>query len=283
MTLRETQRNNVEFDPITIERIDRAVRDWFDKTVDARCITTASDSHKIPVIFSTGERYALRRKGIRDKNGLLILPLISIRRTAFDNDPSMQALGVQVPELTISRRIAPKTNNIQNNIQRLSSAGIPIYGPGPGAVYEFASVPFPTRHVITYELVIQASFTRQMNSVLEKLFFEMDQRNSFIAPFENDGRKTSRGDVEGTTPKIKGGYIVGFFDSSVADGSNTDEFTDQERIIRYSTQLRVPAGLIPEVDGEKPTVKFSKSAYAIGFKENIISSEQFYKLFPEEK
>lgn len=283
MTLRDDQRKEIEFEPITIETIDRAVKEWFDKTVDAHCMTPTKESSKVPVIFSTGERYALRKKGIRDKNGMLILPLISVRRTSFDNDPNMQSLGVQVPELVISRRIAPKSNTISNNIQRISSAGIPIYGPGPGAVYEFASIPFPTRHIITYELTIQASYTRQMNVILEKLFFEMDQRNSFVAPFENEFRHTSRNDQHDEAQKIKGGYVVGFFDSAVSDGSNTDEFTDAERIIRYSTQFVVPAALIPEVDGEKPVIKFQKSAYSIGFKERVITQSEFFKLFPEDK
>jgi hypothetical protein len=278
----DSARQEVEFEPITIETVDRAVRDWFDRTVDAAVETAASDRAKVQVLFSSGERYAIRRKGIRDQNGVLILPLISVRRTGMDADPTMQALGTQTGNLTISRRIDPKTNQLKNNIQRVTSAGIPIYGPGPGAVYEVASIPFPDRNIFNYELVIQASYTKQMNTIIQKLFRELDIRKTFVAPIENNGRHSENGEELEDRKPFKGGYFVGFFDGTMSDSSNFEEFTDQERIVRYNTTFRVPANLTLDTEGEKPAVKIQKTAYSVGFKESIVSREQFKKMFPDE-
>jgi hypothetical protein len=275
-------RQEVEFEPITIETVDRAVRDWFDRTVDVAVETPTSERTKVPVIFSSGERYAIKRKGIRDQAGVLILPLISIRRTGMDADPSMQALGTQTGNLTIAKRIDPKANQLKNNIQRVTSAGIPIMGPGPGAVYQVTQVPFPDRNIFNYELVIQTSYTKQMNRVLEKLFRELDIRKTFVAPIINDGRHSENGEEFEDRKPFKGGYFVGFFDSSMSDSSNFEEFTDQERIVRYSTSFRVPANLTLDTEGEKPSVKITKTAYSVGFKEKLVSRAEFKKMFPDE-
>jgi hypothetical protein len=275
-------RQEVEYEPITIETVDRAVRDWFDRTVDVAVETPTQERQKVPVIFSSGERYAVKRKGIRDQAGVLVLPLISVRRTGMDADPSMQALGTQTGNLTIAKRIDPKSNQLQNNIQRVSSAGIPITGPGPGAVYQVTQIPFPDRNIFTYELVIQTSYTKQMNKILEKLFRELDIRKTFVAQITNDNRHSENGEEFEDRPALKGGYFVGFFDGTMSDSSNFEEFTDQERIVRYHTTFRVPANLTLDTEGEKPSVKITKTAYAVGFKESILSREQFKKMFPDE-
>lgn len=275
-------RQEVEFDPITIETVDRAVRDWFDRTVDAHSETPTEERRKVPVIFSSGERYAIKRKGVRDKNGVLILPLISVRRTGMDADPTMQALGTQTGNLTIAKRIDPKTNQLKNNIQAVSKSGIPVYAPGPGAVYEVASIPFPDRNIFNYELVIQTSYTKQMNQVVEKLFRELDIRKTFVAAIENEGRHSLNGEEFEDRKPFKGGYFVGFFDGAMSDQSNFEEFTDQERIVRYSTSFRVPANLTLDPEGEKPAVKITKTAYTVGFKERLVSREEFKKLFPDD-
>lgn len=278
----DESRQEVEYDPITIETVDRAVRDWFDRSVDASCETPTDDRRKVPVIFSSGERYAVRRKGVRDPNGVLILPLISVRRTGMDADPSMQALGTQTGNLTIAKRIDPKTNQLQNNVQRVSTSGTPIYGPGPGAVYEVTTVPFPDRNIFNYELVIQTSYTRQMNQVMEKLFRELDIRKTFVAPVDNGGRHSQNGEEFEDRKPFKGGYFVGFFDGTMSDASNFEEFTDQERIVRYNTTFRVPANLTLDTEGEKPSIKIQKTAYRVGFKECIVSRSDFKKMFPDD-
>jgi len=64
-----------------IEDIDRAVFDLFDKDLSLEVRVDKKNTH-VPVIFATGERFALtrRKQPIRDRNNTLILPIISIKR-----------------------------------------------------------------------------------------------------------------------------------------------------------------------------------------------------------
>ena len=62
----------------TIEDVDRALFTLFDTEIPFM-YTHKGANKKIPVIFATGERFAVlrRKRPLRDRNGALILPLIS--------------------------------------------------------------------------------------------------------------------------------------------------------------------------------------------------------------
>ena len=80
--------------PVGIEDIDFALHRLFDKTIgfNTFMVSAAKGPQNIKkpyVIFATGERFALAKKlkPPRDKNKVLILPAISIRRTAIEQAP----------------------------------------------------------------------------------------------------------------------------------------------------------------------------------------------------
>ena len=77
--------------PCGLEDIDKALFDLFDKEIQFS-ISQKSESRKVPVVFATGERFALikRKKPLKDENGALILPLISIRRTSIAQSSSVE-------------------------------------------------------------------------------------------------------------------------------------------------------------------------------------------------
>ena len=112
---------HIPYRNVTLETIDRAVHDWFDKTVDAHVEFPNGDRKKVTVGFSAGERWitARQKKGIRDANGVLILPIVSIRRSGIEPVPSMSSLGTETATLQISKRITAKTNDLANlNVNR---------------------------------------------------------------------------------------------------------------------------------------------------------------------
>lgn len=80
------KKGRYELKPVTIETIDRAVRDYFDKKLNIT-VETENDKKKVSVMFATGERWKLSKEDLRDENGTLILPLISISRTNIDRTP----------------------------------------------------------------------------------------------------------------------------------------------------------------------------------------------------
>ena len=81
----------------------------------------------------------------------------------------------------------------------------------------------------------------QMNEILEKIFFSYDYMDSFVMPKDYD--------VNTKEPLGKGYYFVGFRDSPVLSSqSNFEEFTDEERIIRYQYDIKVPTYFILNPD-----------------------------------
>ncbi len=70
---------DIEIPSCTIEDVDRSVFNLFDKQLPFQA-NNKDGTKKIPVIFATGERFAVlrRKEPLRDKGGALILPLISI-------------------------------------------------------------------------------------------------------------------------------------------------------------------------------------------------------------
>lgn len=256
---------------ITIETVDRAVRDWFDRTVDARVQTPQRELQKVPVVFSSGERWAVgrTRQAFRDDNGVLILPIISVRRTSLNPDPTKLALGTQVERLQLAVRVDPDTNQVQNNeIGKLRPREYP-------PVYDVYTVPFPDRVIASYQLVVQAQFIGQMNDITQKIFRSLDIQKTFVAPFENDGRQPPRArqyaEPYRPVPPLNGRYVVGFMENAQTDAGNFEEFTDQERIVKYSTEFTVPCALQPAVEGGPPLVKIERTAYKVVFKDENVT------------
>ncbi len=259
-----------EYQDVKLETVDRAIRDWFDKTVDAHVMTASKERKKVPVIFASGERFvtARERKGIRDKNGVLILPIISLRRTGIAPDGTMQSLGIDTGILQIAKKISGKTNNLQNlEMLKQPSQRLP-YSP---LVYEVTTIPFPSRSILNYELTVQAQYTTQMNAIWEKIFYTQNLQNSFVAPLDNDNYDPPEGDPLGKRTGLKQSYVVGFFDSDSADIGNVDEFTDVERIVMYSTSFYVPATLQLDPEGERPSLRTEKTAFGLRFGDETTS------------
>lgn len=252
------------YQSITLETIDQAIKDWFDKTVDSHVKFPNGDRKKVHVGFSSGERWitARQKKGVRDNNGVLILPIISIRRSGIEPTPSMSALGTETATLQISKRITKKTNDLMN----LNRNRDPAHRtPAKPVLYEVTTIPFPDRSIITYEIQVQAQYILQMNAILEKMFHELDISKSFVAEFDNDGRHPPIGEDFEKREKLHKSYVVGFFDTTVTDGGNFEEFTDQERIVRFSTTIRVPAILQLDPEGEKSSVQVERTSYLLNF------------------
>jgi hypothetical protein len=270
--------------PVTLEVVDQAIVDYFDKRLSTT-VDTERGRVKVPVIFASGERWKLIRdnKGLRDENGTLILPLISVRRTNIDRTPGQHALAQETSHIVVRKEIHAKTANMQTLVKARQTAGFPESKREP--VYEYLTIPFPDFATVYYEIIIWTQYQTQMNEVLEKIFYNYDHMDSFVMPVEYDGHKR----------KGNSYYFVGFRDGSVVPQSNVEEFTNQERIIKYSYSIRVPAYFMldpkdeslaygrnksesPSDDGSKVTIKH-QNATDVKLKESVLSLEEFEKLF----
>ena len=263
----------VEYQDITVETVDRAIRDWFDRTVDVRVKTPSAELKKVPVVFSSGERWATgrTRQAFRDENGVLILPIISVRRTGVNPDPTKLALGVQTERLTYAFQLDPKSNQIKN----LENGKDPVNKRDYPPVFNVVSIPFPERMIASYQVVVQAQFITQMNEILQKIWRSLDIQKTFVAPFENDGRVPPRSYQYDApyrpVPPLNTRYVVGFMDTPANDTGNFEEFTDQERIVKYQTEITVPFAMQLSPEGGSPPIQVRQTAYKFVMKdENVV-------------
>lgn len=251
------------YQSITLESVDRAVHDWFDVTVDANVEHPGGQRRKVRVVMASGERAVISRsrRAIRDTNGVLILPIISIKRTGISPMPDRQALGTETPTLQVSRRVDSAKTTLIRSLDTMR----PSTARSSNPVFQVVTIPFPDRNILSYDLEVQTQYMTQMNSILEKLFHELDVQKSFVATLDFP-RKHSQSGVEfEERPPVAGKYVVGFFEQDIAESGNIDEFTDQERIVRYSTSFQVPCTLQLDPEGERPSVQVEYTSTELEF------------------
>jgi hypothetical protein len=288
------KKGRYEIKPVTIETVDQAAVDYFDKKLNVH-VDTERGRSKVSVMYASGERWKLIRKNnFRDENGTLILPIISVRRTDIDRTPGFGGMAQEVPEITVSSVIHPKTSNVQNLLRtRQENKHFPsVSDPkaSTAVVREYLTLPFPDFCTIYYEVSIWTQYQTQMNDILEKIFYKYEHMDQFVMPVEYDG-KLMKGNSY---------YFVGFREGNVTPQSNVEDFTDQERIIKYAYAFKTPVYLILDpkdealayeqgeayregeyVEGDqgKKVVYKTQSAINVKLSEESLSLEEFEKLF----
>lgn len=279
-----------EIPPCGLEDVDRALYELFNADILFE-VPINNQMKKVPVIFATGERFVLtkRRKPIRDKNGTFILPLISIRRTGINQSMNYQmGMGQDPGELTIKRRLSDRDPTYQALINKRYLANQPgaahvshlltdIQDVQPGEVatrrrvvgtaqttqgdmlsdthsdmnniFEFITMPFPHFYTATYEVVFWAQHTTNVNTMLQQLMFAYTaQGNHFKI----------------SSPK--GYYFVAFVNDDLNPDSNHDDFADNERVIKYTMTIDVPAYLLaPKDPGGQIVIRRFLSSPQISF------------------
>lgn len=261
---------------IRLEDIDRGVKSWFEDVVDARVQSPQGDRRKVSFVFAAGERWvsAADRRGIRDRDGRLILPVIQVHRTSFGRGDNMSALGTDVPRLQVSCLVSEKTSDLGN-----LDLGRPISDRRlrDSAVYDVSSIPFPRHGNATYAVRIQAQYQTHINEIIEKISSRFDFTNvpSFVIGLDGyntrtRGTRTGDGSVErGHGPHapfeerapLDDYYVVGYMDGDFGDRGNLDEFTDQERILQTEFGFRVPVALLLDPEGTEPAVQVQRTAF----------------------
>jgi len=248
--------------PCGIADVDTALHRLFDKTIGFRVQSVKTqlgpkDISKPFVILATGERFALvkRLNPPRDREKVLILPAISIRRMTIEQtseDVSGRGMNQFTGNITIKRRLDSSDRDYQNllnkqglqNVQNVLS-GMPettreerdankdeieiVQGgllgsttsPG-GNIYEIITVPQPQFFTATYEVVFWTSYTQHMNYMIETYM------SSFLPQMRGHKLETD-----------KGYWFLATTEDTFQNGENFDEFGGDERLVRYTFNIRV--------------------------------------------
>jgi len=286
--------------PCTIEDVDRALFNLFDKDL-ALFYKTKSNTKPVPVIFATGERFAIlrRKKPLRDKAGSIILPLISIMRSGIEQTPGKGGATNQTSNITIKKKLSPEDpsyqrllnkEGLQHQDDRADSSHFNLAanggtGANPGTVatrrpttipssdvrsgkligtnklgnnfYEIYIIPPPKYFTATYEVTFWTQYTQQMNSLL------MNMMTSYHSLGANGFRIESD----------KGYYFVAYVDPALNSGNNFDDFSDNERIVKYSFNVQVQGYVVnPTYPGSPTAVRKYISAPQISFDMTQVSA-----------
>lgn len=230
---------------------------------------------KVPVIFATGERFAHVKRLIpfRDSNNTIILPLISVGRKSIEIGTPRLLPGIThrgVSDFVLTRKLAPEDNDYQRLINKMRYRNAPDIAartnfasqdvaPGnqsaPGTVasrrnegnlsyldvednfpmltrigdniFEIVTMPYPIFFSASYEVIFWTQYTQHMNTLLETF----------------SSARTGVGQEYKIKSK-KGYFYIAELDSAITLNNNTDNFADDERILKSSLTLNVMGYII---------------------------------------
>jgi len=226
---------DVPFQPSTIETIDYAIYEFLNDKLDLRAETNKGWT-KVPVIWTSTERVfqIKHNKGLRDSEGALILPIITVERSAFVKDlnrkGSFQANipffnAVKGGSVVVGRRIKhDKTSEFANADQNRRygrdrvETNFVRTRKNSKIVYETIVMPQPVYVNITYSIVLRTEYQQQMNQLLQ--------------PF-----MTRPGGITSIILNKDGHSYEAFVDGNVGLSNNITSMNEEER--KYETKINI--------------------------------------------
>lgn len=175
-----------------IETIDAAFLEYVEG-LNLFC-TTINGWEKIPVIWASAERsYQIKNnREIRDRNGSLIPPIISLERTATTKDPnkkgSFQAnLSPKQDRYVYAKELnQDKTSNFSNadTLKTQGQINFITSKRNQKKVYKYYSVPIPVYITVEYKINIITNYQSQMNEAVQPFLSRVAQ-NYFLIKKDN--------------------------------------------------------------------------------------------------
>ena len=283
------------FPSIGIENIDRALFDLFDNVLNFE-VSSKGKTIKVPVIFATGERFALtrRKNPIRDSNNTNILPLISIVRENIDIGSEQGGKKTAIsfraqPNYTIKKRLSEKDRQFQNLINKeglknqdsVSSTNNFIDQSNnliadldkTASRRETSNLKFSKNASVNIKPNINTNIYEIIQTPYP-YFLTMKYNVSFWCQYMQQGNQMieyllNKIDVPGGEflMKTSEGYeLVAFIGDNINFENNFDSMTDDERIIKYNFNITIPGYLLNTVTpGLATQVKSYLSAPIIDF------------------
>lgn len=284
---------------VGISDVDKALFDLFNEQIPLVVGGEGEESKRVPIVFMAGEKWAMnkRLRALRDKNNALILPLITAVRTTVTQDATQDITGrginQQTGEIVIHRRLDKSDRAYQNLINRLmlkhqrnlavaaedadanqlttlrtqgDLENDPTVGQGglllpdrQRNIYETIVVPTPQFFTAQYDFTIWAQYNRHMQQILDAII-------SSQLPQGNCWR------IE--TPK--GYWFIASVEGNQYNAeNNVDDYSQEERLIRYKFTVTVPGYVMASnVPGAPVPIKRYVSSPSISFKTGVRTSTQ---------
>jgi hypothetical protein len=247
----------------TIETIDYAIASWLKEDLDLSATTSNGYAH-VPVFWQTPERaYQIKEnKALRDEQGSLIFPIVSIERTGIVKDPAQKGSfqantfskdhNGRSGRMVIARKIkqdktrnfavasGTRTNNgglLQNYFPRINKQ----------VVIQSLSIPIPVYVNVEYKIVIKTEYQEQMNQLVQPFMTRTGQINSFLL-------------------RRNGHIYEAFIDQNFSHNNNLSNLTEDLRLFETTINLRILGYLIGEGDNDdRPLVLIEESVVEVTF------------------
>jgi hypothetical protein len=283
---------------VGIEDIDRAVFNLFNSKL-AFETKVNNQTTRVPVIFASGERFALTRRDnpLRDKNNALILPLISIKRGTIGHKTQSDVFGTaisirQTGDYYIKKRLDKSDRDYQKlvntsgfknqkDVATRSHIAVTDTSPGTQAVegtvasrrqgpplsFKDPSKYTPLSNDLTNNIYeyITVPYPRFVGITYSVIFWTqyMQQMNQIIESFM---MKFSGPSPEFVLETDKGYTFTAFVQNTFNNSDNLEDFTSDERIIKVGFDIKVPGYIIaPEHPGLPSPYRRFISAPQINF------------------
>jgi len=188
--------------PSTLESVDSAIYEHVDNKLNI-FTSTNKGWKKVPVIWISSERshQIKNKKELRDSNGILILPLITVERVSVTKDPARKGIFYgNIPpvgdykggSIIVNKRInQEKTANFAN-VDALKSQNLVDGGsrhnrrgqinwprPNKKIVYQTMSIPIPVYIEAGYAITLRTEYQQQMNEMLTPFITKTGGVNTF--------------------------------------------------------------------------------------------------------
>ena len=236
-------------EPSNLETIDEAVYNWVNEELNIFANTNRGWA-KVPVIWVSAERAVQSKanKSLRDKEGALIFPIITIERTDVEKDLSFKGSvqanvfpvkdyrGGSIPSTRVINQ--NKTKNFQNADAKRTYGQInfKVEPKNEKIVYTHRSVPMPTYVKTIYKIMLRGEYQQQINEMSQPFMVYTGGINSFI--LKNNGYR-----------------YEAFMEPSFTQDNNVANLDVEERIYQTSVDIRVLGILLGSGDNqEKPRI-----------------------------
>ncbi len=257
-----------------IEDADTALVHLYDKEIGFAGLELNEGSEKLVfnkpfVIFAVGERFAVvkKLKPPRTRNGALLLPAISIRRTNIEQtaeDITGRGMNQHTGELVIKTRLDKDSDRnyqaLLNKLALKNMVNLPTSRRTQGEneddtetlegavlqqttgdnIYETIVIPTPQFFTSTYEIIFWTTHTQHMIQMIEAMFA------SFL-PFGKEHKLTTD----------KGYWFMAYTEDTFSNQDNFEEYTDKQRMVRYGFTVKVK-GYILAPNGPNQNIPIRK-------------------------
>lgn len=264
-----TMQQILPFEPSTLETIDYAMYNWLKEELNLSC-TTNKGFKNVPIVWVAGERanQVKNNKDLRDDEGALIFPIITLQRDGFTKDPSRKGIfyGNVDPvndkkggSITISRVIKQdKTANFLNadSARRYGSDGqvkptggqinFPNKKRDKKVVYETITVPMPVYVDVSYTISVRTEYQQQMNELVQPFAVNAGGINYKVLLSHQGHRYES------------------FMQPDFSSNNNITELTEETRVYETQIGMNVLGYLVgAEANQEQPKIVRRENAVEV--------------------